>query len=820
MARRLRKPLETFDELRNEAIAALSLPDIDDGGPQWKTACPASDMAFDPTGQGYVQVDEGHAYYCRLVDGKEQRLKELHVSGRALFGEWHSPDIRFLALGSPHIPGKGHDWLKLWRCDGPQAKLVLEDRGISESATAFRPDGRQLAVGHRDGTLTVYDTETGAVVRQWQVGVPPYTAMFHPRLPRLAVACGADVRLYDVESGALLSPRFSNPNGVSAVAWNPDGRRLAIDCFEQKLVLWDSETGQQLTPHYEGPGRSGLNLRFNATGDRLLTADWGGILRVWDAGTDKQLFNTPNTSLQPALGCWPSFCRDDHCIVGRFTGDTIKLLRFAPGREQRVLISATPAIIEDDFYHLLYPHSWLLSADLAIEGRFGFDATGALLSRNAIGVFRWPVRVDAGSPESYHLGPPQRVTSQHTVQATIGNRPFGASRDGRVLAFASGTHATVVHLGPPLRTLTLGPQSDVRHVSVSPDGRWVVTGTCWHDPNGENAKVWEASTGKLITVLPIGADLKPLFSADGIWLHSTKPTMGSPYWCKVGTWQPKAVPCPSGLLAPDGRLLARQAEYSEIVLVNFETGKEMARLSIPEQTRLEPRDFSPDGAWLYARGWESQQLYRWDLRVIRSQLAELGLDLDLPPYPEQTERPMSWPPPAVMVHHPELASDAAKLRQWELTQAAFACWVNPFDADAHARLGALAYADGRFGDAFAHLSIARAVRPDDFEVRRLRAVAARRCGHWADAVVDATWVLHEQPGHLDGLGARGESLAAPRAPRRGGRRPHRLAEVLPRGRLPVRAARPLLRRPERPEPRRRRPQEGGGGRAKRPAAAQ
>ncbi len=757
LARRLRKPPETFDELRNEAIAALCLPDIDDAGPQWKTACPASDIAFDPTGQGYVQVDEGHAYYCRLVDGKEQRLKELHVSGRVLYGEWHSPDLRFLALGSPHIAGKGHDWLKLWRCDGPQAKLVLEDREISESATAFRPDGRQLAVGHRDGTLTVYDTATGAVVRQWQLEVPPYTAMFHPRLPRLAVACGVEVRLYDVESGALLSPRFTNPNGVSAVAWNPDGRRLAIDCFEQELVLWDSETGKRLTTHYKRPSRGGLDLRFNLTGDRLLTAEFGGIFRVWDAGTGKQLFNTPSTSFQALFGYWPRFCRDDKSLVLQSSGDTIKLLRFAPGREHRLLISATPAIIEDDFYHLLYPHGWLLSADLAIEGRFGFDASGALLSRNANGVFRWSVRVDAGSPKSYRLGPPQRVTS-HAVQATIGGRPFGASRDGRVLAFARGTHATIVHLGPPLRTLTLGPHYDVRHVSVSPDGRWAVTGSAWPDPNGENAKVWEASTGKLITVLPIDPSTQPVFSSDGNWLHTTNAVNRSPYWCKVGTWQPKAVPCPSGVLAPNGRLLACLAGYGEILLVNFETGKEMARLSIPEQTRLEPRDFSPDGAWLYASGLESQQLYRWDLGVIRRQLAELGLDMDLPPYPEQTERPMSWPAPAVMVHHPELASDAAKLRQWELTQAAIASWVNPFDADAHARLGALAYADGHFEDAFAHLSIARTILPDDFEVRRERAMAVRRCGLWADAVVDATWVLHEQPGHLDALWARGESL--------------------------------------------------------------
>ena len=484
LARRLQKPPETFDELRNEAIAALCLPDIADGGPEWKTACPASEMAFDTTGQGYVQVDEGHAYYCRLVDGKEQRQKELHVSGRAGVGEWHSPDLRFLALRSPHILGKGSDWLKLWRCDGPQAKLVLEDRGISEHATAFRPDGRQLAVGHRDGTLTVYDTETGAVVRQWQVGVPPYAAMFHPRLPRLAVACGIEVRVYDVESGALLSPRFTNSNGVSAVAWNPDGRRLAIDCFEQKLVLWDSETGQQLTLDYKGLGRGGLSLRFNSTGDRLLTADWGGILRVWDAGTGKQLFNTPVISVGHWPGLyWPSSCRDDQFLVAPIRRQTPSSYCGSPQAENTgMLISDTPAIIEDDFYHLVYPHGWLLSADLAIEGRFGFDASGALLSRNANGVFRWPVRVDAGSPESYRLGPPQRVTSQHTVQATIDNRPFGASRDGRVLAFARGTHATVVHLGPPLRTLTLGPQYDVRHVDVSPDGRWVVTGSALGRP--------------------------------------------------------------------------------------------------------------------------------------------------------------------------------------------------------------------------------------------------------------------------------------------------------------------------------------------------
>ena len=321
-----------------------------------------------------------------------------------------------------------------------------------------------------------------------------------------------------------------------------------------------------------------------------------------------------------------------------------------------------------------------------------------------------------------------------------------------------GTHATVVHLGPPLRTLTLGPQYDVRHVNVSPDGRWVVTGSTWTDPNGENAKVWEAATGKLITVLPIESQREPSFQRGRHLAAHHESHHRSPYWCKVGTWQPKAVPCPSGLLAPDGRLLACQAGYGEILLVNFETGKEMARLSIPEQTRLEPRNFSPDGAWLYAIGLESQQLYRWDLRVIRSQLAELGLDMDLPPYPEPTDRPMSWPPPAVMVHQ----SGAGERRGQTAPVGADAGGHRLVGQSLRRRCPRPARGPGEHGRA-----IRGCVRPPvdrtSPPTRRLRGSppaghGRAGCGQWAEAVVDANWVLREQPGHLHALEARGESL--------------------------------------------------------------
>ncbi len=62
-----------------------------------------------------------------------------------------------------------------------------------------------------------------------------------------------------------------------------------------------------------------------------------------------------------------------------------------------------------------------------------------------------------------------------------------------------------------------------------------------------------------------------------------------------------------------------------------QTGRELAWLSVPEETSLAPQCFTPDGTRLIAYGVANGQLYIWDLRSIRQQLAELGLDWDAPP---------------------------------------------------------------------------------------------------------------------------------------------------------------------------------------------
>ena len=84
-----------------------------------------------------------------------------------------------------------------------------------------------------------------------------------------------------------------------------------------------------------------------------------------------------------------------------------------------------------------------------------------------------------------------------------------ASQDGTVVAMTiafSNSGAIVMHqskAGGEVRRVVVGPQTDVRRCAVSPNGKWVATGS--HSPASErltNARVWDATTGKLVRLYP------------------------------------------------------------------------------------------------------------------------------------------------------------------------------------------------------------------------------------------------------------------------------------------------------------------------------
>jgi hypothetical protein len=74
---------------------------------------------------------------------------------------------------------------------------------------------------------------------------------------------------------------------------------------------------------------------------------------------------------------------------------------------------------------------------------------------------------------------------------------------------------------------------------------------------------------------------------------------------------------------------------------------------------LTPVCFTPDGAQLITHGDETRAIHIFDLRAIRRQLAEIGLDWDLPDYPPA---PPTAPPLQVRVEMGDLSKRAEAAR--------------------------------------------------------------------------------------------------------------------------------------------------------------
>jgi hypothetical protein len=70
-----------------------------------------------------------------------------------------------------------------------------------------------------------------------------------------------------------------------------------------------------------------------------------------------------------------------------------------------------------------------------------------------------------------------------------------------------------------------------------------------------------------------------------------------------------------------------------VQLFDLAAGAEVARLLAPDAHFIDRFRFAPDGSRL-AVATENRVIQLWDLRAVRQELRKMGLDWDLPPYPD------------------------------------------------------------------------------------------------------------------------------------------------------------------------------------------
>jgi serine/threonine protein kinase/WD40 repeat protein len=645
IGRELGLPPKWFDRLRNEAIAALALPDLHITH-AWPGVPPGTEsVALSHDFTLYARINKQGACSIRRVadDVEIARLKELGEPASATF----AAGGRLLRVANRVANNSGRS--QLWDLSGGKAVPLLDEQHTW--ASFLRPDGRLIAFRHPNGSISsIYATDTKRRHLLRPPGIPNAGNLcLHPTAPIMATCSYASnlLQMRDLKSGNVLVTIPLPWRGSAGSCWSPDGRTLAVaegDGGRVHLYAFDAAAPRlHLARVLHSQSNGGTVIRFNPAGDRVAAVGWTEVVELFDVFTGRLLFSIPQSCDHLSLAFDLTGRRLGAARVG-IHGDQVGLWAVADAREYRALgHDGHRRHRNGDYLPALHPGGRLVAA--AYEGGLAmldlmtgrelmfvkvpggvssanFDDAGTLLTAGPGGPLRWPVRPDPAGSGRLTVGPPQRLPSPPNA------RTIRASRDGKVIALATyGSGGWVLHPNHP-QPRCVEPFSRLFYTDVSPDGRHVTFGG--HLPQ---VNVYDMKTARLVFKAPTEGGSYGRFSRDGRWLVTDD---GGRRAYRVGTWEPgpRLAPGTPWDVSPDSRLVALGMRDGVIRLVELATGRELAWLEDPEQ-RAGRAAFTPDGTRLVVSTEDGPRV--WDLRLIRKGLTRLGLDWDAPPYPEAAD---------------------------------------------------------------------------------------------------------------------------------------------------------------------------------------